>query len=366
MEKTMSRKRPRKPIQPVDDASDKHGFQHFINIHIEDLQVRGYSELTIDNRSKYIRRFALWCIARGIARPNEITKPILERFQRHLYQHRTEQDKPLSFRSQYAHLSSLRAWFKWLARKNYLLFNPASELDLPKIGHRLPKAVLTAEEAEAVLAQPDISEPLGVRDRAILETFYSTGMRRSELANLRIDDIDSERRTLMIREGKGKKDRVIPIGRRALSWITVYIESARGELLMDFNERTLFITNDGQPINPDSLTEYVRRYIEASGIGKKGSCHLFRHTMATLMLEHGADIRYIQAMLGHAKLTTTEIYTQVSIRKLQQIHELTHPADHDREETHPDDLKARGDDDSGHDDDDADDEPTAPTPAPPR
>ena len=361
----MSKKRQRKPIQSVDDATDKHGFQYFINIHVEDLRTRNYSELTIDNRSKYVRRFALWCIARGISRPNEITKPILERFQRHLFHHRTEQDKPLSFRSQYSHLSSLRAWFKWLARKNYLLFNPASELDLPKLGHRLPKAILTANEAEQVLAQPNISEPLGVRDRAILETFYSTGIRRSELASLLIEDVDTERRTLMIRQGKGKKDRVIPIGRRALSWITVYIESARGELLMNMSERTLFITNDGQPINPDSLTEYVRRYIDASGVGKKGSCHLFRHTMATLMLEHGADIRYIQAMLGHAKLTTTEIYTQVSIRKLQQIHELTHPADHDREETDPDDLKATGDNDNGPDDDSGE-EPTAPTPAPPR
>ena len=122
----------------------------------------------------------------------------------------------------------------------------------------------------------------------------------------------------------------------------------------------LFLTNEGEPINPDSLTEYVRRYIDDSGIGKRGSCHLFRHTMATLMLEHGADIRYIQAMLGHAKLTTTEIYTQVSIRKLRQIHELTHPADHDREEPDPDDLKATGDDS------DAAAQIKAPTPAPSR
>jgi integrase/recombinase XerD len=131
---------------------------------------------------------------------------------------------------------------------------------------------------------------------------------------------------MFIREGKGNKDRVVPIGQRALNWISVYIESARNELLVDRNERTLFITNAGQPLEPDSLTEYVRHYIDQSGIGKKGSCHLFRHTMATLMHENGADIRFIQAMLGHAKLTTTEIYTQVSIRKLQQIHDLTHPA----------------------------------------
>jgi integrase/recombinase XerD len=323
----MSRKEPnRKPQPPVDDISDTRGFQSLINAHTSHLRVHNYSEQTIGNRDKYIRRFALWCLERGITRPTEITKPILERFQRHLYNYRTEKDgKPISFRSQYSHLSSIRAWFKWLAKHNYTLFNPASELEMPKIGHRLPKAVLNQQEAEAVLAVPNITDPCGLRDRAILETFYSSGIRRKELALLKLEDVDFDRRTMFIREGKGNKDRVVPIGQRALNWISVYIESARNELLVDPNERTLFITNAGQPLEPDSLTEYVRHYIDQSGIGKKGSCHLFRHTMATLMHENGADIRFIQAMLGHAKLTTTEIYTQVSIRKLQQIHDLTHP-----------------------------------------
>ena len=315
-----------KPLPPVDDVSDARGFQSLINAHVSALRVKNYSEQTIDGREKYLRRFALWCIERGLTRPTEITKPVLERFQRHLFNYRTAEDKPISFRSQYSHLSNVRAWFKWLARNNHTLFNPASELEMPKLGYRLPKAVLSQQEAEAVLAVPNIADAIGLRDRAILETFYSCGIRRGELAALKLEDIDAERRTLFIREGKGKKDRVIPIGQRALNWITVYIESARNELLVDANERTLFISNTGEPLQPDSLTEYVRRYIATSGIGKQGSCHLFRHTVATLMLENGADIRFIQAMLGHAKLTTTEIYTQVSIRKLQQIHDLTHPA----------------------------------------
>lgn len=321
-----SRKRPSKPLTPVDDISDARGFQSLINSHLSDLRVKNYSEQTVIGREQYLRRFAVWCLDRGLRRPTEITKPVLERFQRHLFNCRTEKDdKPLSFRSQYAHLSHVRAWFKWLARHNHTLFNPASELELPKVGFRLPRAVLSQQEAEAVLAVPNISEPYGLRDRAIMETLYSCGVRRSELAALKLEDIDVQRRTLFIRQGKGKKDRVIPIGQRALKWITAYLESARNELLVDPNERTLFITNAGEPLEPDSLTEYVRRYIDASGIGKKGSCHVFRHTVATLMLENGADIRFIQAMLGHVKLTTTEIYTQVSIRKLQQIHDLTHP-----------------------------------------
>jgi integrase/recombinase XerD len=131
----------------------------------------------------------------------------------------------------------------------------------------------------------------------------------------------------MVRQGKGKKDRLLPIGKRALEWIARYLEESRPLLLVNTNEHTLFLSTLGQALEPDSLTEYVRHYIDLADIGKKGSCHLFRHTMATLMLENGADVRYIQAMLGHARLETTQIYTQVSIRKLQKVHALTHPAD---------------------------------------
>lgn len=323
----MSRKGHRKPQPPIGDPSDTHGMQHLIDQHTTALKVRNYSADTISQRDKYLRWFAEWCLERGITRPGEVTKPVIERYQRHLYFYRNADGKPLSFRSQYAHLSHVKAWYKWLARENLVLFNPASEIDLPKVGKRLPKAVLSAKEAETVLSQPDLHDPCGIRDRAMLEVFYSTGIRRRELSCLTLYDVDSERKTLMVRQGKGQKDRLIPIGNRALTWIARYLEEARPMLLTSANEQTLFLSNLGQPLEPDSLTEYVRRYVIAADIGKTGSCHLFRHTMATLMLENGADIRYIQAMLGHAQLSTTQIYTQVSIRKLQQIHELTHPAD---------------------------------------
>ena len=153
---------------------------------------------------------------------------------------------------------------------------------------------------------------MGLRDRAILETLYSTGMRRLELIGLSCYDLDRERGTVMIRQGKGKKDRMIPIGERALAWIDQYLESARPDLVVGQDDGTLFLTNAGEAFTPDRLTQMVRDYVDAADIGKRGSCHLFRHTMATLMLENGADIRFIQAMLGHAELSTTQIYTQVS------------------------------------------------------
>lgn len=307
------------------DRVDPEGLAAYAVRHIEWLKVHNYAEPTILNRQMYLGYFVAWCSERGLKRPREITKPILERYQRSLYQHRKTNGEPLTFRGQHARLVPIRALFKWMARQNYLLYNPASELELPRLEQRLPKHVLTKSEVEQVINQPDTAEPMGLRDRAILETFYSTGMRRSELMRLSVFDIDRERGTIMIRQGKGKKDRMIPIGERALRWIDRYQNQVRPELAIGRGNTTLFLTSMGETFTPDRLTQLVRRYVEAADTGKSGSCHLFRHTMATLMLENGADIRYIQAMLGHAELSTTQIYTQVSIRKLKEIHTATHP-----------------------------------------
>ena len=305
---------------------DAQGLAAYVLRYLEWLQVHNYAAPTVQNRQSYLGVFVAWCSERGLATPREITKPILERYQRSLYTHRKTNGEPLTFRAQHARLIPVRAFFKWLARQNYLLYNPASEIELPRLEHRLPKHVLTKSEVEQVLAQPDTSEAMGLRDRAILETFYSTGMRRSELMGLGLFDLDRERGTVMIRQGKGKKDRMIPIGERAIAWIDRYQTQVRPELVIERGNATLFLTQAGESFTPDRLTQLVRGYVEAADTGKSGSCHLLRHTMATLMLENGADIRYIQAMLGHAELSTTQIYTQVSIRKLKEIHSATHPA----------------------------------------
>jgi integrase/recombinase XerD len=151
-------------------------------------------------------------------------------------------------------------------------------------------------------------------------------MRRMELIGLKLYDIDVDRGTVLIRQGKGRKDRMIPIGERALAWVDRYLLDVRPRLVVEPDEGIIFLTHEGLSFTPNRLTQLVRDYIDLADIGKRGSCHLFRHTMATLMLEGGADIRFIQQMLGHAKLETTQIYTQVSIRQLKEIHDATHPA----------------------------------------
>ena len=294
--------------------------------HLEDLRVRNYSEYTVKNRRVHIGFFLDWCGERGLTEPVEVTRTVLESYQRHVFHYRKKNGEPLSFTGQHDRLVPLRVWFKWMARQHHILHNPASELELPRIGFRLPKAVLTAAEAERILMQADTGDVLGLRDRAILETLYSTGMRRLELVSLKLWDLDLERATVTIRQAKGKKDRAIPLGDRAALWVRKYLDESRPRLAEEPDDKVVFLSNAGEPLSLDYLTELVRGYVEAAEVGKHGACHLFRHTMATLMLEGGADIRFIQAMLGHADLKTTQIYTHVAIRQLQEIHRATHPA----------------------------------------
>lgn len=321
----MPRKGQTSPKPPVGDTRDPDSLYHHMLRFSAWQREKAYSERTVENREAALRPFIAWCAERGLTRPQEITKPILERYQRHLFLYRKPNGEPLSTRSQHVRTTPIKALFKWLARGNHILYNPASELDLPRMEKRLPRHVLNVREAETVLAMPDLATPIGIRDRAILETFYSTGVRRMELIGLHLTDIDTERGTLMVRQGKGRKDRMIPIGERAIAWIDKYTDDVRPDLACGMDDGTLFLTTAGEAFAANRMTQLVRTYVEAADIGKRGSCHLLRHTMATLMLEGGADIRFIQAMLGHAELSTTQIYTQVSIRMLKQIHTATHP-----------------------------------------
>ena len=314
------------PHAPIGDVRDPESLYHYLQRFLAWLAERQYSPKTIVNREELLRVFIAWLDERGIRRPQEVTKPIIERYQSHLFVYRKKDGQPLSARTQHGHITPIRAWFKWLAKQNFILYNPASDLDLPRLDRRLPRNVLTVKEAEAVLAVPDLETPGGIRDRAMLEVLYSTGMRRMELMQLQVFDVDAERGTVLIRLGKGKKDRMVPIGERAIAWVEKYRDDVRPELASGADDGTLFLTQLGEAFTPNRLTQLVREYVQAAEIGKSGSCHLFRHTMATLMLENGADIRYIQAILGHAELSTTQIYTQVSIRQLKAIHSATHPA----------------------------------------
>ena len=301
-------------------------FEALIAGYLEHLGVKGYSPRTQKTVSYCLGLFARWCGVRGLESPLEVTRPVIERYQRSLYHYRQKNGKPLSFHTQHQRLVHLKGFYSWLVRERYLPYSPASELELPKYSRRLPTESLSVEEMERVLRVPDLETPLGLRDRAMLETFYSTGMRRMELIGLDLYDLDVERGWVTIRSGKGNKDRVIPIGDRALAWVRRYLEDVRPSQVSDVNETALFLSSLGRRFAAEGLSHQVRALLDEAGIEKRGSCHLLRHTMATQMLENGADIRYIQEMLGHANLQTTQLYTQVSIHQLKKIHAATHPA----------------------------------------
>ena len=288
--------------------------------------VVAYSPRTIKAQRHAIGRFIAWADERGLAKPQDITRPILERYQRHVYHHRKANGQPLGVSAQLGLILPLQAWFKWLTKQNHILYNPAADLDLPTRPKALPKGLLSIGQVEEVLNGCDAAKPEGLRMRAMLEVLYSTGIRRFELAGVKLFDVDVERGALMVRQGKGSKDRLVPLGDRACAWVNKYLREVRPEIATGADDYRLFLDDDGHGFTPERVGDLVRRHLTAAGIEHAGSCHLLRVACATHMLENGADIRFIQSLLGHAKLDTTQIYTLVSLAKLKEVHNATHPA----------------------------------------
>lgn len=298
---------------------------------LEHEKARNYALRTVQMHDYHLARFIAFCEERGVVSVHDVTRPVVVRFQRFLFYYRTKRGKPLGYSSQSQALGAVRQMFRYLTRASVVYANPAADLELPRRDQTLPKATLTVSEVEKILRSIDDKNPMAIRDRAILETLYSTGMRRVELCCLKVHDLDEERGVIIVRQGKGKKDRVVPVGDRALAWIRKYIDKERHMVALEPDDLWLFLTEEGEALSPGWLTQAVRRHIEHAEIAKSGSCHIFRHTMATLMLEGGADIRYIQEILGHASLETTQVYTRVSIEHLKRVHNLAHPAKLERE-----------------------------------
>lgn len=317
--------KPPGPARHADDALAHNRLTRYMDEHFEWMKVSGYSLDTLRARRIALRRFISWADERGIGDPREITKPMLERYQRHLFYYRKEDGTPLTLGTQLQCLAPLKTWFKWMSREHHILANPAADIDLPRQPKRLPRSVPSVQEVEAILREAEPTTPQGLRDRALLETLYATGLRRMEIVGVSIYDADLARGLLWVRHGKGGRERVVPLGERAGAWLAKYLTEARPELTA-VPTSALFLTDYGEPVSPHYVADKVKRYMGFAGVDRPGSTHLLRHACATHMLEGGADIRFIQEMLGHANLQTTEIYTHVSIDKLIAVHRATHPS----------------------------------------
>ncbi|MBI0092953.1 site-specific tyrosine recombinase XerD [Lactobacillus sp. M0403] len=222
-------------------------------------------------------------------------------------------------------ISSLRKFYQWLVRQNIQKINPMLEIDSPKKEHRLPVA-LSVDEVTKLLDQPDITKKLGIRDRALLETLYATGIRVSELINLKFSDLHEELKLLKVL-GKGSKERLIPISDVAISWIKSYQEKVRDPLLLKSGKYTdtIFLNNRGGTLTRQAVWQIIKRYCQMAGIRKNVTPHTLRHTFATHLLENGADLRVVQEILGHSDISTTQIYTNLSQQHILQVYAKTHP-----------------------------------------
>jgi len=294
---------------------------------LQTMRMRNCSEKTIRTWQYVINRFVKWCHERGVECMSDVTPDLMTAYRRSLFHYRNPKTgKPIKFDTQAHYLIPLGRWFNWMVDQRFLDVNPAKDIELPKSEERLPTAVLTAAQVERLLNLPDVTNQYGLRDRAVMETLYSCGIRCGELVGLDVYDISHERGTLTVRLGKNRKDRVVPIGERALSWIKKWTHDVRPDLVTHSGEQALFVTGTGRRLHPNGLSNRVRQYLVKVGVKQRGACHLLRHTAATLMMENGADLRSLQEFLGHSRIRATQIYTHVSIKRLKEVHRRTHPA----------------------------------------
>jgi len=219
-------------------------------------------------------------------------------------------------------LSSLRRFFRYLLRERLIEVDPTALLESPKLGRPLPKS-LSEEQVERLLAAPDASKPLGLRDRAMLETLYATGLRVSELVALTVSQINLQAGIIKV-IGKGNKERLVPLGEEAIAWQQRFLSEARPSLCKTATD-ALFPTARAAPMTRQAFWQLIRRYARLAGIESRLSPHTLRHAFATHLLNHGADLRVVQMLLGHADLSTTQIYTQVARERLKQLHRQHHP-----------------------------------------
>lgn len=263
---------------------------------------------------------------RNVTRIDQINLDLMDGYAAYLNAYRKPLDnKPLCAAQKRNLLTFVKTFVKYLYIKGLLSANPLQNIELPSKGEQIPKALYTEEEIEVILEQPLLFGIKGLRDRAILETFFATGIRRDELVKLNVDDIDFSAKLVRV-HGKGKKERLVPISQRGCEWVAFYIGKIRPMFAFIGSGKALFLANNGKRYIPGKLSDMASQYVKLAGFDRTGACHLYRHNTATTMLDNGADLRHIQEMLGHASILTTQLYTHVSRKKLSQVYQDTHPS----------------------------------------
>lgn len=313
---------------------------------VEAMTAWSFSKLTVRGYHDAVRFFFDWLSEEtDLADLAEVTPETLTSFQTWLFTvekmksrgpRRRSREKgsgtgeKLAASSQGAKLTALKSFFRFLCHEGKLLVDPAAGLVLPKRRKLLPQALLTPKEAVRLCDSIDTSTPMGLRNRAIVEVLYATGIRNAELRDLLLSDFDSSAGTLSVRAGKGGKDRVVPLGPLVSAVVSDYIALARPKLPVKPGVSHIFVSEHGRPLWSQSIVRIVDLAAKRAGIKKAVRPHRLRHACATHMLKGGADVRHIQRLLGHSSLATTEIYTRVEISDLKAVHKRFHPRERAR------------------------------------
>jgi len=311
----------------------------------QSMDVRGYSVPTQKAYAGHLVKFFEWLDGKGIRDVRRVGKDTLQAYMLHLAEAKAGTGRPLGWSSVGVRVRAAKRYFEWLEAMQKVLVNPAEVIHEPRRKSRLPKMVLTREEVGRMLETPDLSTPGGIRSRAILEMFYSTGIRLGEMTALKVSDLNLDEGLLRVNEGKGAKDRVVPIGKQAMAYLKAYLSEVRPKLVRQGNEEWLWISNYGTPLSKVLVGALVRQAGRKAGIEKAISPHTMRHTFATHMVQNGADVMLVSQLLGHTMLSATQIYVRVAATDVKRAHEASHPRERDvlvQEEAEPLILWKRG------------------------
>ncbi len=283
------------------------------NLWLED----GLSRNTLDSYRRDLTKFALWLGKQREASIQQTTHADIQDYLGYLYAHKA---KPSSTGRT---ISSLKRLFRYLLRQGKISTDPTLQIDTPKLPRNLPKS-LTEQDVEQLLDAPDTQTPLGLRDRTMFEVLYATGLRVSELVTLRVTQVSMDMGVVRVM-GKGSKERLVPLGEEALDWLRRYLADGRGVLLGKQVSDALFVTARGEGMTRQMFWYLIKKHARTCGLSKPMSPHTLRHAFATHLLNHGADLRVVQMLLGHADISTTQIYTHVARERLKQLHAKHHP-----------------------------------------
>ena len=292
----------------------------------EYLTLRQYAAQTALSYGAELRHFFPYLTSHGVDSVAGITPALVEGYRTVLF-YAEYRGRRLSFTTQGLRLSAVKGFTRFLWREHYLLIDPGASVERPRVDRTLPRTLLSEAEVAQLLLAPDVTDVLGLRDRAMLEVFYSTGIRNTELCLLATDAVCLAEGELSVRRGKGGKGRRVPLGEEAVRWLRAYLQDSRPHLATQAQgkERTLFLTVRGRPFQHRTLTVLVIHLGERAGLPMRVTPHLLRHACATHMLARGAGLRHLQELLGHATPATTQRYTRVVISDLKSVHRRFHP-----------------------------------------